>query len=43
VELDELRMRLAGVEDEHATEAGELLTSVMEASNALVNLRMLPI
>jgi hypothetical protein len=31
------------VEDEHATEAGEPSALVVEASNALVDLRMLPI
>jgi hypothetical protein len=30
-------------EDEHATEDGELSSLVMEASNALFDLRMLPI
>jgi hypothetical protein len=34
---------MAGVEDERTTEARELSMLVMEASNALVDLRMLPI
>jgi hypothetical protein len=36
-------MRMARVKDEHAAEAIELLALVVEASNALVDLRMLPI
>jgi hypothetical protein len=40
--LEELCVHLAGVEDEHAIEAGELLTLVIEASNTVVDLRMLP-
>jgi hypothetical protein len=40
--LEELCVHLAGVEDEHAVEAGELLTLVIEASNTVVDLRMLP-
>jgi hypothetical protein len=43
VELEENRMRVTGVEDEHTAKAGELSTLVMEALNALVDLRMLPI
>jgi hypothetical protein len=36
-------MRMAGVKDEHAAEAIEMLALVVVASNALVDLRMLPI
>jgi hypothetical protein len=43
VELEENRMRVTRVEDEHTAKAGELSTLVMEALNALVDLRMLPI
>jgi hypothetical protein len=42
-ELEELHVRMAGVEDEHVVEAGELPTLVVEASNVLVDLEMLPI
>jgi hypothetical protein len=42
-ELEELRVRMAGVEDERAAEAGDLSALVIEASNALVDLRMLPV
>jgi hypothetical protein len=41
VELEELHMRMAGVEDERATKAGKLSVLVIEASNALVDLGML--
>jgi hypothetical protein len=41
--MEELRVRVARVEDERVTEAGELSVLVIEASNALVKLRMLPI
>jgi hypothetical protein len=41
--MEELRVRVARVEDECVTEAGELSVLVIEASNALVKLRMLPI
>jgi hypothetical protein len=40
-QLEELRVCMAGVEDERATEAGELSTLVIVASNALVDLGML--
>jgi hypothetical protein len=43
VELEELRVHVVGVGDEHAAEAGEPSTLVVEASNALVDLGMLPI
>jgi hypothetical protein len=43
VEMEELHMRVFRVEDEHATEAGELSALVVEGSNDLVDLRMLPI
>jgi hypothetical protein len=36
-------MCVAKVEDEHVADARELSSLVMEASNALVDLRMLPI
>jgi hypothetical protein len=42
-ELEKLRMRVAGVEDKHSTEAGKLLMLVMGISNALVDLGKLPI
>jgi hypothetical protein len=42
-ELEELCVHVAGVEDERVVEAGELSTLVMEASNTVVGLRMLPI
>jgi hypothetical protein len=41
VELEELHMRMAGVEDERATKVGKLSVLVIEASNALVDLGML--
>jgi hypothetical protein len=41
VELEELHMRMAGVEDERATKARKLSVLVIEASNALVDLGML--
>jgi hypothetical protein len=41
--LEELHVHMTGVEDKRATEAGELSALVVETSNALVNLRMLPI
>jgi hypothetical protein len=34
---------VAGVEDEHAAKAGELSALVIEASNALIDLMMIPI
>jgi hypothetical protein len=34
---------VAGVHEEHAVEAGELAALAVEASNALVDLMMLPI
>jgi hypothetical protein len=43
VRLEELRMHLVGVEDERVTEALELLRLVMEISDALVGLGVLPI
>jgi hypothetical protein len=43
VELDELHARMVGVEDERAVETGELSVLVIEASNTLVDLGMLPI
>jgi hypothetical protein len=36
-------MCVAVVEEEHATDAGELAVLVVEASNVLVDLGMLPI
>jgi hypothetical protein len=42
-EMEELHMRVVRVEDERATEAGELSALVVEGSNDLVDLRMLPI
>jgi hypothetical protein len=42
-ELEELRVCVAGVEDERTAEAGELAVLVVATSNALVDLRMLPI
>jgi hypothetical protein len=36
-------MRVTRVEDEHTAKVRALSTLVMEASNALVDLRMLPI
>jgi hypothetical protein len=42
-ELEELRVWVAGVEDEHAAKAGELSALVVEASNALIDLMMIPI
>jgi hypothetical protein len=39
VELEGLHTRAVGVEEEHTTEAGELVALVIEASNALVDLR----
>jgi hypothetical protein len=42
MELEELRTHATGIEDEWATEAGEPLALVVEASNALVDLGMLP-
>jgi hypothetical protein len=41
--LEELHVHMTGVEDKRATEAGELSALVVETSNALVNLGMLPI
>jgi hypothetical protein len=43
VELEELRVWVAGVEDEHTAKAGELSALVIEASNALIDLMMIPI
>jgi hypothetical protein len=43
MELEELRARVAGVEDECAVEAGKLSRLVVEISNALVDLGTLPI
>jgi hypothetical protein len=43
VELEELRERMAGVENEFATEAMQLSWSVMEISDALVDLGVFPI
>jgi hypothetical protein len=43
VELEEVRACVVGIDDEHVIEAGELLWFVMEISNALVDLGMLPI
>jgi hypothetical protein len=40
-ELEKLHARMAGVDDEHAIEARELLRLVVKISNALVNLGML--
>jgi hypothetical protein len=42
-ELEELCMHVAAFDNERAVEAGELSTLVMEASNTVVGLRMLPI
>jgi hypothetical protein len=42
-ELEELHARVTGVKDEHAVEAGELSALAVEASNAVVDLGMLPI
>jgi hypothetical protein len=42
-ELEELQACMDGVEDERATEVGKLSMLVVGISNALVNLRMLPI
>jgi hypothetical protein len=41
--LEELRTRVSGVEDEHATEATKLSTLVVGMSNALVDLGTLSI
>jgi hypothetical protein len=41
--LEELHVHVARVEEERAIEAGELAALVIEASNILVDLRMLPI
>jgi hypothetical protein len=43
VELEELHACVAGVEDECTIEAGKLSKLVVEISNALVDLRALPI
>jgi hypothetical protein len=40
VELEKLRERVAGVEDQHVAEAEQLSRSVREISNALVDLDM---
>jgi hypothetical protein len=42
-ELEELCTRVAGVEDEHAADAGKLSILVMGISNVLIDLRTLPI
>jgi hypothetical protein len=42
-ELEEIHTCVAGVKDECITEAGKLLKLVVEISNALVDLGMLPI
>jgi hypothetical protein len=42
-ELEEFCMRAVEVEEERAVEAGELVVLVIEASNALMDLEMLPI
>jgi hypothetical protein len=42
-ELEELRTRVAGVEEERAVKVGKLAALVVEASNTLVDLGMLPI
>jgi hypothetical protein len=41
--MEELHVRVAGVKDERATEAGELSQLIMEISSALVDLGTLPI
>jgi hypothetical protein len=43
VELEQLRLRMAGVKNERAVKIGELSQLVMEISNALVDLGMSPI
>jgi hypothetical protein len=43
VELEELHVHVAGVEDERAADARKQSTLVMGISNALVDLGMLPI
>jgi hypothetical protein len=43
VELEELRILVARVKDECTTKAGELSRLVMEISNVLIDLGMLPI
>jgi hypothetical protein len=43
VKLEEVCVHVTGVEDERAVEARELSALVIEASNTLVHLRMLPI
>jgi hypothetical protein len=42
VELEEVRMRVVGVKDERTTEVREMSWLVMEISNALFDLGMLP-
>jgi septum formation inhibitor MinC len=42
-ELEELHVHVARVEEERAAEARELAVLVIEASNVLVNHKMLPI
>jgi hypothetical protein len=42
VDLEELRVRMVGVEDECTVEAVELSQLVMEISNALVDLQTFP-
>jgi hypothetical protein len=43
VELEEIRVRVVEVEDECATEAREMSQFILEISNALVDIGMLPI
>jgi hypothetical protein len=43
VELEELRMSVAGATEERATKAGRLEVLVVEASNALMDLRILSV
>jgi hypothetical protein len=43
VELEEIPARVDGVEGEHTTEAEQLSQLLVEISNALVNMWMLPI
>jgi hypothetical protein len=42
-ELEEIHVRMPRLEDEHASKSEKLLVLVMGISNALVDLRMLPI
>jgi hypothetical protein len=43
LELEELHERVAGVDNEHAIEVVQLSWSIMEISDALVNLGVFPI